>query len=87
MCLPQVDHDYSASSRPPNPVPPDRRVDINHAALGDLLAIPGMTRSWASRILRFKPYRTKDDLLDKGVLPAHVYNRVRDYLIAHREAQ
>ncbi len=43
-----------------------------------------MTASWAARIVRFRPYRTKRDLLDRGVLPSGVYDRIRDSVIAHR---
>jgi DNA uptake protein ComE-like DNA-binding protein len=82
----QVDHDYSGS-HPPSPVPPELRIDINHATLDELVKVPGMTRSWALRILRFRPYRSKQDLLDEGVVSGDVYSRIRDYLIAHRAKQ
>lgn len=67
--------------------PPEARVDINHASEAELLKVPGMTVSWAGRILRFRPYRTKQDMLDRGVLPSDVYDRIKDYVIAHREKQ
>jgi DNA uptake protein ComE-like DNA-binding protein len=67
--------------------PPDERVDINHASGEELVKVPGMTASWAGRIIRYRPYRTKQDLLDRGVLPGDVYGRVKDYVIAHREKQ
>jgi DNA uptake protein ComE-like DNA-binding protein len=63
---------------------PEARVDINHASVDELLKVPGMTRSWAGRIVRFRPYRTKQDLLEKGVLNSQVYDRIKDYVIAHR---
>ena len=65
--------------------PPEARVDINHASLDELLKVPGMTASWAGRIVRFRPYRTKADLLERGVLPSDVYDRIKDYVIAHRD--
>ena len=64
---------------------PTQPLDINHATVEQLLTVPGMTRTWALRIVRFRPYRTKQDLQDEGVLPGDVYTRVKDYLIAHRE--
>ncbi len=67
--------------------PPDERVDINHASGEELVKVPGMTASWAGRIIRYRPYRTKQDLLDRGVLPGDVYDRIKDYVIAHREKQ
>ncbi len=62
-------------------------IDINHASIEELLAVPGITRSWAGRILRFRPYRAKSDLLDRGVVPSEVYDRIKNLIIAHRNAQ
>ncbi len=67
--------------------PPETRADINHATVDELLKVPGMTRSWAGRIARFRPYRTKQDLVDRGVLNSEVYDRIKDYVIAHRDKQ
>lgn len=67
--------------------PPEARTDINHASLAELLKVPGITPSWANRIVRFRPYRTKQDLLERGVLPGDVYDRIKNYVIAHREMQ
>ena len=67
--------------------PPEARIDLNHASVEELLKVPGMTRSWAGRIVRFRPYRTKQDLLDKGVVNSQVYDRIKDYVIAHRDKQ
>jgi DNA uptake protein ComE-like DNA-binding protein len=66
---------------------PEARIDINHASLDELLKVPGMTRSWAGRIVRFRPYHSKQDLLDKGVVTSEVYDRIKDYVIAHRDQQ
>ena len=79
----------TASVQPAHPAkpapPPEARIDINHASVGELLKVPGMTATWAGRIVRFRPYRTKQDLLDRGVLPSDVYDRIKDYVIAHRD--
>lgn len=71
-------------SETPAPPAPEQRVDINRASLADLLKIPGMTPSWAGRIVRFRPYHAKSDLLERGVLPSGVYDRIKNYVIAHR---
>lgn len=47
------------------------------------MKVPGMTRVWAARIVRFRPYRSKLDLTEQGVLPGDVYNKIKDYVIAH----
>ena len=79
-----------AAASAQNPQPPHARptahmrVDINDATLEALLKVPGMTRTWAGRIVRFRPYRSKRDLLDRGVVSGEVYNRIKDYVIAHK---
>jgi DNA uptake protein ComE-like DNA-binding protein len=59
-------------------------VDINRATVAELMKVPGMRQSWAARIVRFRPYRSKLDLLEQGVVPQEVYQRIRDDVIAHR---
>jgi DNA uptake protein ComE-like DNA-binding protein len=68
-----------------NALPPEARIDINHATVTELLKVPGLTPSWAGRIVRFRPYRTKADLLDRGVVTTQVYDRIKDFVIAHRD--
>jgi competence protein ComEA len=67
--------------------PPEQRVDINHASLAELLQVPGLPRGWAERIVRFRPYRSKQDLFDKGVLSSGVYDRIKDFVIAHHDKE
>lgn len=67
--------------------PPESRIDINHASMGELLTVAGMTRSWAGRIVRFRPYHSRLDLLERGVVSSRVYYRIKDRLVAHRDKQ
>jgi DNA uptake protein ComE-like DNA-binding protein len=59
-------------------------VDINRASIDELMRVKGMTASWAGRIVRFRPYRTKLDLLNRGVVTADIYQRIREGIVAHR---
>ena len=87
LTLPTMGQNAGLEGRAVRSVPaPEDRIDINHATLQQLLKAPGMSASWAGRIVRFRPYRTKQDLLDRGVVPGDVYQRIKDSLIAHREA-
>jgi DNA uptake protein ComE-like DNA-binding protein len=80
------DRDSSAAPRTTAEAPPpEQRVDINHASMEELAKVPGLSASWAGRIVRFRPYRTKQDLLEKGVVPSEVYDRIKDSVIAHRD--
>jgi competence protein ComEA len=88
IAIPQTDGPTAKNGAAARTVPaPEARVDINHASLDELLKVPGMMRSWAGRIVRFRPYRTKQDLLDRGVVSSSVYDRIKDYIIAHRDKE
>ena len=66
-------------------VPPEERIDINSATVAELVRVPGLTQTWAERIVRFRPYHSKDDLLQRGVVTSQIYDRIKGYVIAHRE--
>ncbi|MGB8259085.1 MAG: helix-hairpin-helix domain-containing protein [Terracidiphilus sp.] len=86
LALPAQDKDLSrgrfGSAR--EQAPEAQRVDINRASIEELMRVPGMTRSWAGRIVRFKPYRSKQDLVDNGIVTGEFYERIRGYIVAHR---
>jgi DNA uptake protein ComE-like DNA-binding protein len=63
---------------------PAEPVDINTASLDQLMKVPGLTRTWAARIIRFRPYRGKNELLDRGIVTSEVYSRIKDHIVAHR---
>jgi DNA uptake protein ComE-like DNA-binding protein len=90
VAVAQYPIDYNSRGEPTKfatPSSPKQLTDINHASLNQLMKVPGITRSWAGRIVRFRPYHTKMDLLEKGVVSDQVYDRIKDYVIAHREKQ
>jgi DNA uptake protein ComE-like DNA-binding protein len=62
----------------------DAQVDLNRASLVELMRVPGITEVWARRIVRYRPYRTKRDLVDKGIVTPEVYKRIRDGVVVHR---
>lgn len=70
-----------------NPVPESERVDLNTATATELMRVPGITRVWAARIVKYRPYRRKDELLDRGIVPGAVYERIADWVVAHRVKQ
>lgn len=65
--------------------PAEIRVDLNHATVSELMTVSGISRTWANRIVRFRPYFSKQDLLDRGVVNSQVYDRIKDHVIAHRD--
>jgi DNA uptake protein ComE-like DNA-binding protein len=82
------DRDTNGASKTSATAPPaEARIDINHASVDQLMKAPGMTRTWAARIVKYRPYRTKQDLLEYGIVTSEVYDHIKDYVIAHRDEQ
>jgi competence protein ComEA len=60
------------------------QVDINSATESQLKAVPGIGDVYAKRIIKNRPYSSKDQLVTKGVLPQGVYDKVKGQIVAHR---
>lgn len=51
------------------------------------MKVPGITQTWAAQIVRFRPYRTKEDLVEEGKVAAQIYDRIKYCMIARRARQ
>ncbi|GAB1344973.1 ComEA family DNA-binding protein [Gemmatimonas sp.] len=57
-------------------------VDINRATVAELEAIPGIGKAYAAKIIAGRPYGTKAGLVQKNILSAALYDKIRDRIIA-----
>jgi DNA uptake protein ComE-like DNA-binding protein len=57
-------------------------VDINSASATDLDRLPGIGKSRADAIIKNRPYKGKDELLTRHIVPPNVYNGIKDRIIA-----
>ena len=57
-------------------------VDINSASSADLDKLPGIGPSRADAIVKNRPYKGKDDLMSRHIIPPNVYNGIKDKIIA-----
>lgn len=60
-------------------------VDINSASAEELDALPGIGKAYSKKIIDNRPYKSKNQLVSKGVLPESVYNGVKDRIVAHQK--
>jgi competence protein ComEA len=57
-------------------------VDINSASAEDLDKLPGVGKARSEAIIKNRPYKGKDDLLNRKIIPGNVYNGIKDKIIA-----
>jgi competence protein ComEA len=60
----------------------DGLVDINHASVAELKALPGIQDAYAAAIVKNRPYKNKAQLLSKQVIPEAAYAKIRNRVIA-----
>ena len=58
------------------------KIDVNSASKEELDALPGIGDAYAQKIVDGRPYKAKNDLVRKGVLPASAYDKIKDQVTA-----
>jgi competence protein ComEA len=73
---------------PPKPqpkAPPAAKkgpLDINTASADELKAVKGIGEADAKKIVENRPYKTKDELVEKKVVPKATYDKIKDQIVA-----
>jgi competence protein ComEA len=60
-------------------------VDINSASAEELDKLPGVGPARAKAIIANRPYNGKDDLTQRKIIPANIYNQIKDKIIARQK--
>lgn len=69
---------------PAAPAAPAQLIDINTATADQLDALKGIGKARAEAIIKGRPYRGKDELVQKGIIPQGVYDDIKDLIIARQ---
>lgn len=60
-------------------------MDVNTASEKDLATLDGIGEARAKAIVKNRPYKGKNEIVDKAGVPAAVYEKIKDKIIAHQK--
>jgi len=68
------------------PAPKAELLDINSATPEALDALPGIGKAYSAAIIKGRPYKGKDELVQKKILPEKTYDGIKDKIIAKQKS-
>ncbi len=77
-------------AKPTTPKPaaifaPAQLIDINTASEQELSALKGIGDVRAANIIKNRPYKGKDELVQKKIIPPAIYAGIKDKIIAKQQ--
>ena len=68
------------------PPPASNLIDLNNASRDDLMTLDGIGEVRADAIIRARPFRAKTELVERRLIPEHLYEKLADKVMARPPA-
>jgi len=80
-----VSHDLQSVALHPALVEAADLLDINTATADQLKALPGVGDAYSEKIIKHRPYKREDELVQKKVIPQATYDKIKDQIVAQQK--
>jgi competence protein ComEA len=68
------------------PAPKAELLDLNSASIETLETLPGIGKAYSAAIVKGRPYKGKDELVQKKIVPEKTYEGIKDKVIAKQKS-